>query len=103
MPIVYRFPRHRYPSPASKDEASGQVSLTLQPSAVLDGRGGVGGGLTWSSERLLKGLKVKGRVAAVKDYGVFVQIDNSEVCRGSVVFLVLSVTRRWRWRRATRL
>lgn len=95
--------RHLYPFLISKDEASGQISLTLQPSVVLDGRGGVGGGLTWSSERLLKGLKVKGRVAAVKDYGVFVQIDNSEVSRGSVVSLVLSVTSLWRWRRATRL
>lgn len=81
-----------------KDEASGNVSLTLQPSVVLDGKGGVGGGLTWSSDRLTKGLKVKGRVAAVKDYGVFVQIDGSEVshrCSWRVPLFVGGEGRGW--------
>lgn len=55
------------------------MSLTLQASVVLDGKGGEGGGLSWGSESLKKGLKVKGRVAAVKDFGVFIQIDDSEV------------------------
>lgn len=55
------------------------MSLTLQPSVVLDGKGGEGSGLTWGSERLKKGLKVKGRVAAVKDFGIFIQVAESEV------------------------
>lgn len=55
------------------------MSLTLKPSVVLDGKGGEGGGLTWSSESLKAGLKVKGTVASVKDFGVFIQIHDSQV------------------------
>ncbi len=76
----------RWPSPPPlfyvvtiQDSATGNVSLTLKPSVVLDGKGGEGGGLTWSSESLKRGLKVKGTVASVKDYGVFIQIHDSQV------------------------
>eukprot|EP00903_Cladosiphon_okamuranus_P010099 g9564.t2 len=79
-------PRQEFPSGKlvagkvlSKDEATGNVSLTLQPSVVLDGKGGEGGGLSWGSESLKAGLKVKGKIAAVKDFGVFIQVDDSEV------------------------
>lgn len=68
-----------------QDEATGRVSLTLQGSVVLAGKGGEGGGLSWAADSLKKGLKIKGRVAAVKDFGVFVQLDNSEV-RGGLGF-----------------
>lgn len=66
---------------ALQDKATGNVSLTLQPSVVLDGKGGEGGGLSWGSESLKVGLKVKGTIAAVKDFGVFIQVHDSEVRR----------------------
>lgn len=65
-----------------QDKATGNVSLTLQPSVVLDGKGGEGGGLSWGSESLKAGLKVKGKVAAVKEFGVFIQVHDSEVRGG---------------------
>lgn len=68
--------------PFLQDKATGNVSLTLQPSVVLDGKGGEGGELSWGSESLKAGLKVKGTIAAVKDFGVFIQVHDSEV-RGS--------------------
>lgn len=52
------------------------MSLSLKPSDVV---GGEGRGLTWSSEILKPGLKVKGMVDNVKDFGVFIQIHDSKV------------------------
>lgn len=46
---------------------------------VLEGKGGEGGDLSWESPSLKAGLKVKGTVAAVKDFGVFIQIHDSSV------------------------
>lgn len=40
---------------------------------------GTEGGLSWDSPTLKKGLKVKGRVTSVKDFGVFIQIEDSSV------------------------
>lgn len=62
--------------PKKQDDATGHLSLTLQASVVLEGKGR---GLSWGSPSLKEGLTVKGRVGEVKDFGVFVQIDNSEV------------------------
>lgn len=72
---VYHIP----PCHIAQDKATGNVSLTLQASVVLDGKGGEGGGISWGSESLKAGLKVKGTIAAVKDFGVFIQIHDSEV------------------------
>lgn len=64
----------------TQDKSTGQLSLSLQPSVVLTGAAGdEGGGITWGSPSLKKGLKIKGRVVAVQDFGVFIQLDESEV------------------------
>ncbi|CAM9211625.1 unnamed protein product, partial [Ectocarpus sp. 12 AP-2014] len=60
----------------AKDKETGRVSLSLKPSDVV---GDEGGALTWSSEILKPGLKVKGTVDTVKDFGVFIQIHGSKV------------------------
>lgn len=68
-----------------KNKELRQVALTLRPSVVLDG---TDKWLGWKSARLGKGLKVKGVVTAVKEFGVFIQLDDSEVRLG----LTLSIT-----------
>ncbi|CAM9425382.1 unnamed protein product, partial [Ectocarpus sp. 8 AP-2014] len=60
----------------AKEKETGRVSLSLKPSDVV---GSEGGALTWSSEILKPGLKVKGTVDTVKDFGVFIQIHDSKV------------------------
>lgn len=59
-----------------QDEATGHVSLTLRESEV---RAGEKGFLTWESDNLKKGLKVKGKVTSVKNFGVFIQVEGSMV------------------------
>ncbi|CAM9127824.1 unnamed protein product [Choristocarpus tenellus] len=60
----------------SVNEDTGRVNLTLKPSVVSPESWN---GITWTSPLLDKGLKAKGRVAEVKEFGVIVQLDKSMV------------------------
>ncbi|CAM9814530.1 unnamed protein product, partial [Sphacelaria rigidula] len=64
------------PCTPCQDEELNQVSLTFQDSAVRKGDKNF---LTWDSKKLKMGLKVKGVVTSIRDYGVFIQVQNSSL------------------------